>query len=88
MQKYAEWTPRQVWPVPPTETGDICRVFYHGTASHGAEIRWLKPVIASVVARDERIVFEIVGGTAVWRHYRELPRVNLIHPMTWPPRAK
>jgi glycosyltransferase involved in cell wall biosynthesis len=60
------------------------RVFYHGTASHDAEKRWLRPVAEEVLRRDDRIVFEIVGGQAVDRLYRGLPRVNVVHQMKWP----
>ena len=82
--KYADWHPRLVepGPIPLPEPG--CRVFYHGSASHGAEIRWLHPVMAEVLRRDERVSFEIVGGQDVYRRYRRLPRVTVVHPMKWP----
>lgn len=83
-QKYAAWQPRLVRPAPLPPVEETCRVFYHGSASHDAEIRWLKPVMASALERDARLSFEIVGGAAVNRMYRDLPRVNVIHPMKWP----
>jgi hypothetical protein len=58
-------------------------VFYHGTASHNVEIRWLYPVIAEVLRRNQQISFEIVGGSEVYRLYRSLHRVTVIHPMKW-----
>jgi hypothetical protein len=83
-QKYAAWQPRLVEPVPLTQAPEPCRIFYHGTASHPAEIRWLRPVIETVLRRDENVVFEIIGGRDVYRLYRGLPRVNVVHPMKWP----
>lgn len=83
-EKYAAWQPRLLEPVPLAAPAGTCRVFYHGSASHAAEIRWLRPVIAEVLRRDERLSFEIVGGREVWRLYRGLPRVTVVHPMKWP----
>jgi hypothetical protein len=89
-RKYRNWNPRLVPPSPLAgpATGSAaegeCRVFYHGTASHGAEVRWLMPVIGDVLARDERLSFEIVGGGDVDRLYRGIPRVNTVRPMKWP----
>lgn len=82
-QKYAEWRPRLVLPSPVSSPCHVLRVFYHGTASHNAEIRWLRPVIAEVLRRNTNIAFEIVGGDDVYRLYRGLDRVTVIHPMKW-----
>lgn len=82
-QKYAKWQPRLVLPSPATHATDLRRVFYHGTASHDSEKRWLRPVVAEAVRRDERLAFEIVGGQGVNRLYRGVPRVNVVHQMTW-----
>ena len=81
--KYAEWAPRLVLPRPVVDRTDYRRLFYHGTASHAAEIRWLRPVIEDVLRADERVVFEIIGGQQVQRLYRGLPRVTVVHPMKW-----
>lgn len=82
-QKYAKWQPRLVLPSPAADLADMRRVFYHGSASHDSEKRWLRPVVAEAVRRDERLVFEIVGGQGVNRLYRGVPRVNVVHQMTW-----
>ena len=84
LKKYAAWQPRLVLPSPLAPSTDARRVFYHGSASHAAEIRWLKPVMESALRQDERLVFEIVGGQDVYRLYRGVPRVNVFHPMKWP----
>jgi len=60
-----------------------CRVFYHATASHRAEIEWLYPVIEQVLARDPRIEFEIVGDARTRKHYQKLPRTTIMSPMSW-----
>lgn len=83
-QKYAAWSPLRVEPLPLSATQGACRVFYHGSASHRAEIRWLHPVIEQVQHEDPRVVFEIIGGQDVYRLYRNLPRVTVVHPMRWP----
>ena len=84
LQKYASWQPRQVLPSPLPQSGNVRRVFYHGSASHMAEIRWLQPVMEEVLRRDEQLVFEVIGGDDVYRLFRKMPRVNVIHPMKWP----
>lgn len=82
--KYADWNPRLVLPTPVATPSEVRRVFYHGSvATHDAEIRWLRPVMEEVLRRDERLAFEIVGGSNVCRLYMGLPRVNIIHTMKW-----
>lgn len=82
--KYAGWRPRLVLPSPTVGHTDVCRVFYHGTASHKAEIRWLRPVVEEALRCDERLTFEIAGGRDVSNLYRGMPRVTVAHPMKWP----
>jgi hypothetical protein len=60
-----------------------CRVFYHATASHRAEIEWLYPVIEEVLTRDPRIEFEIVGDVRTRKLYQKLPRTTIVNPMSW-----
>lgn len=83
-QKYADWHPRLVLPSCLANPADVRRMYYHGTASHDAEIRWLRPVLEEALRRDERLVLEIVGGRDVYRLYRGVPRVTVVHPMKWP----
>ena len=82
--KYASWHPRLVLPSPVAGRTDACRIFYHGTASHEAEIRWLRPVVEEALRRDERLGFEIAGDRDVHRLYRGMQRVTVAHPMKWP----
>ena len=83
-QKYADWRPKLVLPSLLSSTAERRRLFYHGTASHDAEIRWLRPVLEEALRRDERLALEIVGGRDVYRLYRGVPRVTVVHPMKWP----
>lgn len=83
-RKYAGWSPRLLLPVSGSPQTDVRRVFYHGSSSHEAEIRWLRPVMETALRLDERLTFEIVGGQEVYRLYRGLPRVSVVHPMKWP----
>jgi hypothetical protein len=84
MLKYADWRPKLVLPCPLAGPRDVLRVFYHGSASHNREVRWLRPVLEEALRRDERLVFEIVGGRDVYRLYCGVPRVTVVHPMKWP----
>lgn len=82
-QKYSTWKPKLILPRPLGELKDMCRVFYHGSASHKEEIDWLRPVIADVLHKDEHICFEVIGGRDVYRLYKGLSRVTVVHPMKW-----
>ncbi len=83
-QKYASWQPKLVLPTPVAATQNHIRLFYHGSpATHKPEIAWLHPVIKEVLGNNDKISFEIIGGANVHRLYRNLPRVNIIHPMKW-----
>lgn len=82
--KYRDWGARLLQPVPLPAAAGGCRLFYHGSDTHKAEMRWLRPVIEQVLAADERLSFEIIGGRAVRGWYRGMPRVTVVHPMKWP----
>ncbi len=60
------------------------RMFYHGTRSHEAEIRWLHPIVAACLEACPQAHFEIIGDHEVNRLYRGLPRTRVLHPMSWP----
>lgn len=82
--KYADWSPQLIRPAPLPTPDESIRVFYHGSASHEAEIRWLYPVIEAALQAEPRLTFEIIGTSAVNRLYRRLPRTTVVHPMSWP----
>jgi len=83
-QKYAHWPAKLVLPSPVPGLSEGCRAFYHGSASHGQDIRWLQPVMSQALAENERLYFEIIGGSPVYRLYKKLPRTTVVHPMQWP----
>ncbi|MDH5527971.1 MAG: hypothetical protein OEY97_11760, partial [Nitrospirota bacterium] len=63
--------------------GGPVRYFYHGTASHGPEIRFLVDVVTEVQRRNPHAVFEIAGGRDVRDLFRGIDRVIVLHPMNW-----
>ncbi len=94
--RYAQWQPQLLAPQVPAALAPLAQrtdfqgegsgsvtLFYHGSASHGADLKWLRPVIARVLAADARIVFEVIGNARVNRLFRGLPRVHVVHPMKW-----
>ncbi|WP_227718283.1 glycosyltransferase family 1 protein [Microbulbifer sp. Q7] len=94
--RYAQWQPQLLAPqvpaalVPLLEREDVqsaesapITLFYHGSASHGADLQWLRPVIERVLEANERIVFEVIGDRRVNRLFKGLPRVHVLHPMKW-----
>lgn len=82
--KYAALSPRLVFPTPiVANNNNIVRVFYHGSSSHFAEIKWLRFVMDKILCQDEKIVFEIIGGKDVYSLFRDIPQVIVVHPMRW-----
>lgn len=65
------------------ESGNFVKIAYHGTSSHQEEKKWLFPVISKVLASCPNVVFEIFGEHEVYKLYRQLPRVSVLHPMSW-----
>jgi len=82
-EKYASWGAKLLLPSPMKAGIAQRRFFYHGSASHRAEIRWLRPVVEEVLRSNDDAAFEIVGGQDVFRTYKNLPRLTVIHPMKW-----
>ncbi len=84
--KYRCWSPRLLEPRPavaqlvPRTGTKIC---YHGSSSHQTELKWLVPVMKAVQAANAETSFEVFGNHAVYKMYRELPRVSVLHPMSW-----
>ena len=85
-RKYADRSPTVLPFAPPpvlVQPRSTVHVVYHGTASHQREIDWLHPVITDVQRRCAHTQFELFGELPVHRHYRDLPRVAVLHPMRW-----
>lgn len=58
-------------------------VFYHGTASHIKEIKWLYDIVKKVILLNENIIFELIGNDKVYNKFKTLERVIVVHPMKW-----
>jgi hypothetical protein len=84
-EKYIHWSPQILQPKSPyTLSTPQKTLFYHGSASHGAEFDWLYPVFQQVLEQDESISVELIGNHTVRRQFASLPRVHVLHPMSWP----
>ncbi|WP_188093569.1 glycosyltransferase family 1 protein [Marinobacter salinexigens] len=93
-QKYANWAPRVFEPSNPhklrSSLGEplpapvMQTVFYHGSASHRAELEWLVPVVEQLLAVRDDVCFEVMGDRKVRDRFAHLPRVHVVHPMSWP----
>ena len=64
-------------------------LFYHGSASHEADLIWLHDVFKAVLTEHPTVVVELVADQRLRRHYTDLKkafkdRLNLVSPMPWP----
>lgn len=86
--KYAAHRPQVLALAPPpglvTRAAAPVRLAYHGSASHQRELAWLHPVLAEVLAARPQCHLEVIGDLSINRHYRDLPRTAVLHPMRWP----
>jgi len=88
-RKYWAWGPRVLeprnpYPLPENVSDpDIKTLFYHGSASHRAEIEWLVPIIEQVLGEREDVCFEVIGDRKVRDRLAHLPGVQVVHPMSW-----
>jgi len=71
-------------PEAPSQGEDRCVIFYHGTASHMRELRWLRDVLARVLEALPHVLVEVFGPAEVNRAWRGMERVRVVHPMPWP----
>ncbi|MBL1377774.1 glycosyltransferase family 1 protein [Zobellella sp. CGMCC 1.18722] len=84
-EKYAHWSPLVLPPgCPYGNARPMNTLFYHGSASHQDEIRWLYPVVEAALSQDPTLCFEIIGNARVRAQFAALPRVHVLHPMKWP----
>ncbi len=82
-EKYITWEPLLVLPKPIASEMSPIKFFYHGSSSHLADIEWLFPVVKSVLEQQPSLSFEIIGNKKVNKLFKTLPRVTVIHPMSW-----
>lgn len=88
-QKYAHWRPEVLEPGNPYEQESsaslaVKTLFYHGSASHYAELEWLEPVVEQALSRCPELTFEVIGDRHVRDRFAHLARVHVLHPMQWP----
>lgn len=82
--KYQTWQPKVLAPQSPyIDCVPQKTFFYHGSASHMQEIRWLLPVVEEVLQRDAGFSFELIGNLKIRKIFAHLPRVHVLQPMSW-----
>lgn len=87
VEKYAKFHPVLLNPRICNKTlhrKQAVHICYHGSSSHNCEIFWLIPIIEQVQARSNHIHFELFGAPALQRKLEHLPRISLLHSMSWP----
>ncbi|MDP5292265.1 glycosyltransferase family 1 protein [Oceanimonas sp. CHS3-5] len=84
-KKYASWSPLVLTPSSPHRHQTPQKtLFYHGSASHQSELDWLYPVFEQVLMQDHSISVELIGNHNVRKQFATLPRIHVLHPMSWP----
>lgn len=79
--------PIQVLPLQPparvVQPPQVIRVAYLGTASHGAEYRWLLPLLQQLQEERRDCLVELILPPGWRRHFKQLPRTRILYPMDW-----
>jgi len=57
--------------------------FYHGSWAHRREIEWLVLIVGRIQETFPDAWFEIIGTDRVKQLFRGIPRVRIVHPMSW-----
>lgn len=75
--------------LPPVEPGcsvpqPLVRCFYHGSSSHTQEWAFVREVVGLVQEYNPDTWFELMGDHALYRQFRGIPRISILHPMQWP----
>ncbi|MCF1432161.1 MAG: hypothetical protein LPH20_15340, partial [Shewanella sp.] len=60
------------------------RCFYHGSGSHTLEWAFVIKLIALIQQKYSYTWFELIGDHTLYRQVRHIPRVTVLHPMSWP----
>ena len=84
--KYQQWGAHVVRPKVTFSVQDATVwVCYHGTyETHRSEIDWLFSVMQQVQHNNDNTRFELSGDSSIYKRYRLMPRVSILHPMPWP----
>ncbi|WP_417223683.1 glycosyltransferase family 1 protein [Amphritea sp.] len=81
---YKSLKPVLILPTPMVQTTKPLTIFYHGSASHTPELKWLIPVIETVLDARENTIFEVIGNADVCKLMHGMSRINILQPMRWP----
>ncbi|MFN3976891.1 MAG: hypothetical protein ACK4LT_07515 [Aquificaceae bacterium] len=65
------------------ERDENISIFYFGSDSHQREKLWLYDIIYEVMRSDRQVIFEIIGNSDIYKRFKGLGRVIVIHPMKW-----
>lgn len=65
------------------ETRQPVKIAYHGSSSHREEKYWLRQIVEGVLQACPSASFEIFGEHDIYKFYRDLPRISVLHPMSW-----
>ena len=57
---------------------------YLGTSVHQREFAWLRDLLSVLQERQDHTHVDLFGDLTINRQFRDLPRVRVLHPMTWP----
>lgn len=70
-------------PVRPVAEGRRIRIVYHATVGHAPEHRFLRPVIAAVLAARPDVVFEVTAEGREAKIWSSVPAVVVTRPTPW-----
>ena len=84
-EKYKLTSDNILPPVPLKQGNDkfFIRCFYHGSGSHVRDWDFIIEVIRKIQERNKNFWFEFIGDHALYKKCRNIPRVNILHPMPW-----
>lgn len=62
---------------------NLVRCFYHGSSSHQQEWVFVIEFIKQAQQRFSDTWFELIGDHSLYKQLRNVPRINVLHPMSW-----
>lgn len=84
--KYAHLgaVPLPLQPHPSLLAGEArLQLAYCGTSVHQQEFLWLLPLLEAVQRRHSHTHIDLFGDLAINRLFRHIPRLRIVHPMSW-----
>ena len=68
---------------PKSNQQSMIRCFYHGSSSHIQDWDFVIDVARKVQQRNSNISFEFIGDHSLYKSCKDIPRVQILHPMQW-----